>query len=621
MKKLFLLFILVVSLNAYSQINGGIHVSYTPYGKLTLKHKTEPPEMLVSPFYYNNPMLRLGFHTLGDDDPSSSRLIEFGFSKYNFINDLGVNDIQGNYYSLMVYHPLSINFPRRVQFYLYGGMGLDYATQIDTALFPMIGAKAQFKFYMTPRLALYGGAYYIRSVLNKKYAASNMGVETGLLFSFGEAWEYEYRGRKSKSKKARQTMRILLVNDWDEPLDGARISLAYDGQKLLDSPTYTDHTYVFSSLRSGPYTITVEREGYQTLSQEIYVIDYSKRDRRHGAATNSRYKMRKVRVGTRHTDPMEAIKNAVVEKTVNNVTYYEVTNCDILEYELNEIMDGVNFSLVKSYKESRDAPFFGKENHVTAFLFRNLMEEKVRNINANRTIKMPSLLDVKASEKFYVSYIKDKDADLTRAYLDLFHNVHTIYIKKDHKAGVSRLCEASPYESDIMSYFSVLNLLEKYRDGSDFVYYLKPNYGYIVNNARTYTGDIVNGKMHGHGCVEVGVYDDGFLFTRRIMKDFYEGEFKNGKKNGTMFHKSFRNAFIGFLEIEINAGIVIQEKGTMVDDHWEGIVDVKVTCEKVVDAEDHYFQKYENGVMVKKVYEKADLTSYFMLKELDELMR
>ena len=299
-----------------------------------------------------------------------------------------------------------------------------------------------------------------------------------------------------------------------------------------------------------------------------------------------------------------------------------------------------------------------RAKNVTRFSFRlndgssSSLEQAIRVANNNMSLKMPSFHDVKAADAFYKQYVK-RHSKLAETYKKNFYDDFMDYTIKSPEriaaffkgcpyntellagfdvwtflgeiaksdVGISTFCNASPYDQEYLKNVNILQFLEGHRkDGVTYVYLKKPNEGYIVNKNMSYTGGIVNKQMHGRGLLEEHVYDDGVLLYRRKSRESYEGEFKNGRKNGAMTHRWKGDSYVATND-KIYSKVFdfrFEESGKMIDNQWVGVTDYKAIYEikRVIYGdtyyEDHIRKQYDNGVVVSQTVLRNNLTSHLI---------
>ena len=186
MKKLFiLLFIMLLQTVAWSQvkeISGGI----VPYGQVKLKNLKLKMDLASYSHSISKPAFHIGF-TIRKQEKED--MYELFYAKENLIDETGLLNIETNHFAFYKYFGYTINHWRRVQFPIYGGIGLScFPQRIFSSLLSInFGGRVRMRIYVTNRVALYAGGYFVIGIFAEKENPNVMphsGLETGLLFNF-----------------------------------------------------------------------------------------------------------------------------------------------------------------------------------------------------------------------------------------------------------------------------------------------------------------------------------------------------------------------------------------------------------------------------------------------------
>jgi hypothetical protein len=616
MRKLFLACLLVVLAQAgvYCQTKGEIQVGVSPYGNVVIKGKGDNTGVMTNKFAFSRPAFSLAYNVT----PMyiAGKQFEFNYFKANFQNQMGMDSIACSQYSLNAFYSFGLT-SKRIQPRLYLGGGLAYYGAPMANLHFNLGAKASLNFYITPHLGFYAGGFYYHSILSRKLSETRYGAEVGLVYSFKRTFEPKVSARGMKHRRATEKLTVGVLNEWDTYLEDAKITLVAGDGTRCGSPSREAKLCVFDHLRPGPYTITIERNGYNTISEQIYVSKHSKKEKREGKTDLLTYTLQTKYRSPSIKDIHEAMANARVERTEGFVTYYVVDAFNSYTGAVTDMMDNRNFLLVKSstYKEVGTS-------YTRSFMFRNLLEEKIRIANNNPNLRMPPLINSKESDEFYAQYVKNYP-ELASAYRALFAKVNKEYmleVQPKAKERILHFCEGSPFESGIMEGFDVLKSFVSRRDAVDYVYYLTPNSGYIVNKEMTYTGGIVNGKAEGHGIMVKPIdYFSRIKDDERKIRDTYEGEFKDGHMNGPIVRKwrAERYEAINGKTYEFSDNYVdrfeFEESGTYKDGQWDGQTEFKAV---IGGYSDRITYTYQNGIVVSQTNTRTSLSDHLASRYL-----
>ncbi len=609
--KRFLLFLslFIISTLCYSQgtMTYGINAGTMPYGKISIKTK-ETGIVQKGKYGVTNPAVNLGltFGSIGN-----SHIAEFTYAKNILLSSDSLADTYSNLYGGHVYLHTMMPAFKRIQLHVHLGGGISYYTEPKTALLDL-GAKGRLMLFLSRHFALYGGGYYMHSILSKKYSAQNYGAEAGMAYYFDEMFTPKNTAKTMKFRRAKETLTVSVFNDWDTPVTGAKVTLVSGDNQVQKAPTVQGYTYVFNKLRPGPYTIKIEKNGFNTLTANLTVSNSKDKN----AKSNNMYYNLESSQGTPTKNVFQAINDAVVERTDGNITYYVAkarknTASTYEEFkfdtDLNQMMDNVHYKLVKKIDRK-------------GFLFRNLTEEKIKKEKKNSSLKLPPLLDLKGACAFYTQNLKSNPA-LAEAYKTHITKALDNYLIWQKE--IKWFCDGSPYEGDLLKGYDILSKMENKRD--NYVYCITADHGYVVDGEITYTGGLSNRKMHGQGKLVKGT---GWTKEGFVKENYYEGSFKNGKMNGTMYHKKVAKHYYALNGAFVNSDneITLEERGTMVNDQWNGEVDFRASGFVGMYYTDHATKRYNNGVywnqwIMDEGLSKALLGEKYRKQEEDQAMR
>ena len=576
----FFVSLFIITTLGYSQANtAGLHVGTIPYSQFSIKTKATGT---VQKGHYSitNPTIQAGF-SFGE--LGFSRILELTYAKNVLLSNDSLGNVNSNIYRGHLYFNHVLNPYKRLQFHFNLGGGLSSYSEPKSLLLEL-GVKGRLLLFLSRHFALYGGGYYMHSVFSKKFSESDYGVEAGLAVYFDEMFTPKNTSKNMWLKKADETLNVTVFNEWDTPLSGAKVTLISGKNKTQDAPVCQGNSFTFQKLRPGPYTIIIEKNGFNTLRANLEV---SNTRNNYGPSNKFSYILESTH-GAPFKNVIQAINDATVERTEGDITYYLATvkknngrTYDKFKYEgdLEQIMDNVHFKLVK-------------QNDQKGFLFRNLTEEKIKKEKNNSSLKLPAVLDIKGACAFYTQNLKN-NTTLAKAYKSHVAKVLDIYLLWQKE--IKWFCDKSPYEGDLLRGYDILSKMENKRD--DYVYYVTADSGYIVNGEMTYAGGLSNKKMNGKGKVsKVTGIKNGFV----VKENSYEGTFKNGIMNGTMYHKWVGKNYYALNGSFANTDhdVTIEERGTMVNDQWNGDVDYRARGFLGTYYNDHATKHYTNGVYI-----------------------
>lgn len=184
-KRELLLFLIatVLCTCVYGQIEYGITAGFTPFGKTGIRQVSKKTDSITSRFATTSPAYHLGIERHMDGPIDA--LTEICFSKMGFVDEANTPITNSYRFSIYRFQGVNLFYRKRVQLPIYLGFGLNYYTQLKKEkLFLDLGARARLKFYLTNRIAVFGGAYYyfgfhVNRVMERQY-----GVETGIIYSY-----------------------------------------------------------------------------------------------------------------------------------------------------------------------------------------------------------------------------------------------------------------------------------------------------------------------------------------------------------------------------------------------------------------------------------------------------
>lgn len=271
---------------------------------------------------------------------------------------------------------------------------------------------------------------------------------------------------------------------------------------------------------------------------------------------------------------------------------------------------------------------YHRSENVTRFSFRLnddsscSMEQAVRVVNNNMSLKMPAYHDIKASDRFYRQYVK-RYPTLAESYKREFNNAFMNYYANnasrmvsffkgcpynsellagfDAKSlldkiatspeGIITFCEGSPYDQEFLKSVDIQSFLVSNRSDRNYVYLQKPNEGFIVNKNSSYSGGIVNKQKHGKGkLVHIGA---------NKAQGTYEGNFSKDKMEGAMLHTWNSGKFTATNgKNHYREYYRYKENGTMKNDKWNGNVELVIGFDRFFPNQDIFNQVYNNGILV-----------------------
>lgn len=161
------------------EISAGI----APFGHW--KIRADKVDLLSHSYSISKPAYHIGF-TIRKEERED--LFDLFYAKENLIDETGLLNIETNHFAFYRYLGYTIFHRKRIQVPIYAGIGLSYYSQaIPTKLFLDLGGRVRMRFYITNRVALYAGGYYLFGLNGKKGDKSTVfhsGLETGLMFNF-----------------------------------------------------------------------------------------------------------------------------------------------------------------------------------------------------------------------------------------------------------------------------------------------------------------------------------------------------------------------------------------------------------------------------------------------------
>ena len=186
MKKAFILLATIFfQFVAYGQAVKGISAGITPFGHLGVRNVSEKTELLSSSYSFSSPAFHLSYDTRRTVIEATTDLF---YSKEKLSDETGLLNMDVHHFGVYRFQGYTILPTKRIQIPIYLGIGLSYFTQaIPTKLFLDFGGRARLRVYVTNRLAIFGGGYYILGFSGSKtakYMTHRYGVESGLLFNF-----------------------------------------------------------------------------------------------------------------------------------------------------------------------------------------------------------------------------------------------------------------------------------------------------------------------------------------------------------------------------------------------------------------------------------------------------
>lgn len=184
MKKLFILLFMLSQAFAFGQIKE-VSVGIAPHGHLGVRTISGKEDLLSHSYSLSKPAFHLGY---GWRAGSIESLVDFFYAKEKLIDETGFIGIETNHLALYRYQGYTILQGKRVQIPIYFGFGLSYFSQpIPTQFSFDIGGRARVRIYVTNKIALYGGGYYLfdfSGTKTTKYVTNHSGLEAGLQFDF-----------------------------------------------------------------------------------------------------------------------------------------------------------------------------------------------------------------------------------------------------------------------------------------------------------------------------------------------------------------------------------------------------------------------------------------------------
>lgn len=340
------------------------------------------------------------------------------------------------------------------------------------------------------------------------------------------------------------------------------------------------------------------------------------------------------------------------------IVKYRVDNCNFDEEDFNKFRNSTSsyyFSNISINNVYRFGDYYDFVGGFTVSL-RNQsgdpLERAIRVANKNNSLKLPNFLNLDETYQFYTTYVKKYSRisrecwqEFSKRTLDAIQKNAENYVKflkgapykhtdflngkknwelmeflKKNPSGIVTFCKGSPYKNDqFLKDIDILYFLENNLSDNTYVYLKNANEGYIVNREGCYTGGILNNQMHGKGKHELGVAHIGFVFDERIVRETYEGEFKNGMRNGSMTHHWYNNSYKGtngrtytYSETKY---FRMSESGKCVNDKWNGQTKLRVAHDY---KEDVWQCNYSKGNLLSKTPISIKLTNYLQNNNLTE---
>lgn len=192
MKKQLILFAFILSQTiAFCQVKE-FSAGITPYGHWKIRESKSKEDLLSHTYLISKPSFNVG---LGWRRGYNETLFDIFYAKESptLTVNLDTIPISFNYgtihhAALHGYRGYTILNGKRVQIPFYLGIGLSYYSQpIPTKLFIDIGGRVRMRIYVTNKIALYVGGYYLFGFSGNKtnkYIVYHSGLEAGLMFNF-----------------------------------------------------------------------------------------------------------------------------------------------------------------------------------------------------------------------------------------------------------------------------------------------------------------------------------------------------------------------------------------------------------------------------------------------------
>lgn len=271
--------------------------------------------------------------------------------------------------------------------------------------------------------------------------------------------------------------------------------------------------------------------------------------------------------------------------------YYDVKNCRFKEDALRSFMRKhpeykITFGDVEreyqwGYYEETIVSFTVSLNDFAS----NSLIFAIRLANNNKSLQMPSYHNLQESSVFYQNYVK-RFSELSEIFKSAFFPEFTNYVK-NNPDGMKRFCDGSPYSNkELLKDIDVWKLLAESKKAQyAYVYLQDAGKGYIFDSRGRYEGPIKNGLAEGEGTF----YDN---------EGQWVGTFKNGKRNGSFTNTQSLGGY-GVYKASWYGVFIIQQKGTCVNDKWDGEV-VKTVTTTGVDSP--YRNIYTRNSDVEKLY-------------------
>lgn len=192
MKRAIILLVFILSQTiAFGQVKE-ISAGITPYGHWRIREGKSKEDLLSHTYSMSKPAFQFG---LGFRSGFTESLVELYYAKEDptLTVNIDTNPISFNYgtnhhVALRGYMGFTILNGARVQIPIYLGIGLSYHSQpVPTKLFLDFGGRVRMRIYITNRIALYAGGYYLVGLFGNKdnhKSAYHSGLEAGLMFNF-----------------------------------------------------------------------------------------------------------------------------------------------------------------------------------------------------------------------------------------------------------------------------------------------------------------------------------------------------------------------------------------------------------------------------------------------------